>query len=225
MLNVQHGVQRRVDVRYGQAERTGGNIRYREIQRVHRLRLILRLLERHRDGLRLRGPGNLRAPEDQHSALIGLAGADNTDRATRLAPHGHAIVSGRRILPALKDFPFTLLVALVLRVRFQLLQFGFGFLHLLLEFGVSGRLLVDGDAHGVVTGRSRVGKNIAAVTAIAGIATAGAVRPATGGHTQRNSGNAMGATANADLLFSRPGATRARIVRQCRLRDQAKRGQ
>ena len=29
----------------------------------------------------------------------------------------------------------------------------------------------------------------------------------------------------ADLLFTRPGPSRARIVRQCRRRDQAKRGQ
>ena len=129
---------------------------------------------------------------------------------TLFAPHGNAIVSGRRIFFSLEKFPFTLLVPLVIGIRFQLLQFGFGFEHLLLRFSVSARLLVDGAGHGVVTGRGGVGKNIAAVTAIASIPTAAtAITPATGSHAQRDRGNSMRATANTDLLFPRPRATRA----------------
>lgn len=94
MLNIQHRVQRRFNVRHCHANRAGRDIRYRKIQRIHRLRLILRLLKRHRYSLRVRGPGNIGAPEDQHATLIGFSGADNTDRATLFAPHGNAIVSG-----------------------------------------------------------------------------------------------------------------------------------
>ncbi|SFZ77358.1 hypothetical protein SAMN02745887_02362 [Chitinimonas taiwanensis DSM 18899] len=142
MLNIQHRVQRRINVWHGQADCTGLNIRHREIQRIHRLCWIFRLFKRHCYRLRGRWPRNIRAPKDQHTTLIGFSGADNTDRAILFSPSSNAVISGCRVFLRLKNLPFTLHIAQVSRIRFQLLYlfsqvlllFCFVFQHLLLDF-------------------------------------------------------------------------------------------